>query len=499
MKKLVKITIIFCVVFCVWPSFAQTVNDSIVKQARTNADRSDYEKAMEALDKLILKWEEEKTRKTMQTNTDSILELANEAAEDGKYDEAILHVVTVRNIWEERHEIENPPNMDSVFNVAIISAGEKKYDKARRHADMVLEAFPDRADVLVFKANIDAWEGKYDSADIKLNRVYDMDPENVELYDSWMNVQLWDKEYTKLLSKADLAEDHDYPKKENLTIKRIYAYKGLMEYDKAIAILEQKENEYLLDSSSFKYLYDEILLKSKRNFITAYYAIDLFEQNNPEPQHLAYLDYGVKINKNTLVIRLNWANRFNQNGAQLEGDFYLNLPKSQYLYFNYGFALTEELFPRHRAGIEYYFPLEKSFEGSFGARYLHFINNQVFVLTGHIGKNINKMWFSLRPYFSFEKSGNYLSLVGNARLYGDNRLNFWGVELGYGNSPDERYILDPDGNYFSYNSYRIKLEKGIRLGKVSDLRLGASYTYEEIQRNVFRSRFTFEVIYKYRF
>lgn len=498
MKNYIQYILVFCLSLFVWSAQAQT-NDSIVIQAKNSADKSDYEKAMKSLDQLIQKWQEEQTKKIMKTNTDSILELANTAAEEGKYDEAIEHVITVRGIWEERHEIEHPMNMDSIFNVAIVSAREKKYDKARRHADMVLEAFPDRADVLVFKANIDAWESKFDSANIKLNKAYQLNHENKELYDSWLNVQLWDQEYQKLLDKANLAEENEYPDKENLTLKRVYAYKGLMEYDSAISILERKENKYLLDSSSIKYLYDEMIMKSKRNFITAYYAIDLFENNNPEPQHLAYLDYGVRLNKNTLVLRLNWANRFNQNGAQLEADFYLELPKSQYMYFNYGFALTNELFPRHRAGVEYFFPLKKNFEGSIGARYINFTDNQVFVLTGHLGKNINKLWLSLRPYFSFQKSGNYLSLVGNARLYGNNRLNFWGVELGYGNSPDERYILDPGGDYFNFNSYRIKLEKGFKIGKASDLKLGASYTYEEIQKSVFRSRITFEVIYKYRF
>jgi len=237
MKSLIKISVVIALALLVWSSSAQTVNDSIVKDAKTNANKSDYEKAMESLDQLIKKWEEEQNRKIIQTNTDSILELANKAAENENYNEAIEHVITVRNIWEERHQLENPPNMDSIFNVAVVSAREKKYDKARRHADMVLEAFPDRADVLVFKANIDAWESKFDSADVKLNKAYKLDHESVELYDSWLNVHLWDQEYRKLLDKADLAEENDYPKKENLTLKRVYAYNGLLEYDSALAIL----------------------------------------------------------------------------------------------------------------------------------------------------------------------------------------------------------------------------------------------------------------------
>jgi YaiO family outer membrane protein len=499
MKLNARYLLVFLILAVAFVSKAQTVTDSIVTQAKTNANKSDYDKAMESLDKLIKKWEEEQVKKIMETNTDSILKLANDAADEEKYNEAIQHVITVRNIWEERHQIENPPNTDSIFQLAIDAARKRKYEKAKRQADIVLGYFPERADVMVFKANIDAWEAHYDSANIKLQQAYKLQPENSELWDSWLNVKLWEREYKQLLAKADLAEDHEYDNKENLTLKRVYAYEGLREYDSVLAILDRKENEYLLDSTSIKYLYDETLFKSKRNFITAYYAIDLFENNNPEPQHLAYIDYGVKINKNTLVLRLNYANRFNKSGLQMEADYYLTLPKSQYIYLNYGFALTQELFPRHRAGAEYYFPLRKKFEASVGARYLHFTDNQVFVLTGHLGKIVNKFWFSLRPYFSFQQSGNYLSMVGNVRWYGQHRLNFWGVEVGYGNSPDERYILDPDGNYFNYNSYRIKLEKGLKVGKVSDLRLGATYNYEEIQKSVFRSRFTFEIIYKYRF
>jgi len=389
-------------------------------------------------------------------------------------------------------------NTDSLFRVAITQAQQKQYKESIATAKNVLEILPDRDDINIFIANVYAWNKKFDTAKIYINKAYQQNPSSQELYDSWLNILLWSGEYEKLLSAADVAVKNKYANHYNLTLKRLYAYKYLGEYEKGIEMFADGKNNQLLDSIRINAVYRDMLLKHHKNTITAYYSIDLFDKNDPSPQHLAFVDFAFKIKKHTLVPRINYANRYGINGLQLEVDYYHLLKKSKYLYFNYGASIVNYLFPKHRAAAEFYFPLPAHFEASAGMRYMYFTDNHIFVITGHIAKYVKSFWLSFRPYFSIEKAGNSFSAVVNTRKYAKNPFNFWGVELGFGNSPDDRYIIDPSGVRYRLTSYRIKLEKNLMLGKKDDIRFSLGYAYEETLDNIFRNRYTIEIIFKHR-
>jgi len=186
--------------------------------------------------------------------------------------------------------------------------------------------------------------------------------------------------------------------------------------------------------------------------------------------------------------------------VQLETDFYLNLKNKQYMYFNYGYAFANSLFPLHRLGFEYYFPLKYKIDGSLGGRYMVYPASQVLILTGHLEKYLGSSWVALRPYYVFITQSNRhsFSLIGDYRLYGKNELNFWGLELGYGNSPDDRYSISQFGGFNQLVAYKVKVEKNLILNRISDLRIGLGYTWEEFYTNQFRSRYTIELGYKIR-
>lgn len=385
---------------------------------------------------------------------------------------------------------------DSLLVKAQEEAIKGNYAAAVKKADSVFHIYPRSINALVMIAKSYAWQGVYDTAKIYLNLAYKNGPKNESLYDVWLNTLLWNQEYNEVIKKANLAEKNDYGNDYNLAQKRLYAYDALIEYDSAVSVFEPEEQKALLDSTPLFNAYRDILIKSKKHTITGYYAIDLFGNNDPKPQHLAYIDYGFKIKKNTLIFRLNYANRFGTDGLQVEVDYYHLLKKSKYFYFNYGISVMNEVFPKHRAGIEYFFPLKNKFEASVGARYMYFTDKHVPILTGHIGKYLNKYWFALRPYYTFDE--NSISLVANIRRFSDISFNYWGLELGYGNSPDERYLLDPTGDYFNLNSYRVKLEKSLMVTTTNDLKISFGFAYEETAKSVFRNRYTIEIIYKHR-
>ena len=70
-------------------------------------------------------------------------------------------------------------------------------------------------------------------------------------------------------------------------------------------------------------------------------------------------------------------------------------------------------------------------------------------------------------------------MVFNTRYFEGNPINYWCLELLYGNSPDDKYTIPQTTGNLLLNSYQIKLEKNIALFKVCELKLSAAYAYEE--------------------
>lgn len=240
------------------------------------------------------------------------------------------------------------------------------------------------------------------------------------------------------------------------------------------------------------------MLKRNKNVISAYYTIDLFDKIF-SPQHLASLGYSFPVYDNTLGFRINYANRFGLNDFQLETDFYLKFKNKQYLYLNYGYAFNASLFPEHRIGIEYYFPVTPKTDASIGGRFLKYTFSDVYIATGHIGHYFGNSHLSLRPYYVLKmpNAESSISLLANYKIFERNELNYWGIELGYGNSPDDSYSTSP-AQFSQLSNYKIRLEKNLMINRTSDLHFVVGYSYEEYLLNMFRNRFIFELGYKIR-
>jgi len=393
-------------------------------------------------------------------------------------------------------------NTDSIFQNAINLSKSQQYDQSITEAKKALDSDKKRGDILVFIANVYSWQGDNKSAKTYLNYANDLNYHADDYYQSLTNVLLRSGDFSDLLIKCNEAEKNGYSNTEDLLLKRMIAYSGLKQYNDGVNLIEKPENQRYLEIEQIDNLYTSLLIKRNSHIISAYYTLDLLSDNFA-PQHLASLGYSFKVGEHTWAFRANYANRFGLNDVQLETDFYLMLPKEHYMYFNYGygFGFNGNLFPRHRVGIEYYFPLPNKFEGSIGGRYLNFPFSNVLILTGHLGKYFGKSWVSVRPFYVYKipDKTSSVSVIGNYRLYGKNELNYWGVEVGIGNSPDDIYSTS-FGSFNQLMAYRVKLERNMMLNRVSDLHIGLGYSREQFgTTNIqFRNRFTLELGYKLR-
>lgn len=385
-------------------------------------------------------------------------------------------------------------NTDSLFITAINDSKQKKYNEAIIKAEKILIIHPDRDDIMVFIANVYAWKGEYENALNFMGKAYQLNPQSVELYDAWLNILLWSENYKKLIEISDLAKQNNYPNNYNLVLKNAIAYKNTGEYKKGINLIE--ENLEYLDSVQLKRIYNELYSLNKSDAISLYYAIDLFDDPSFTSQHMSYIDYAIKIKQNTLIPRLNFANRYSNNDFQIETDYYQIFTKRRYLYSNLGMSINKSLFPDYSAGLELYFPMGKAFEMSLGSRYLKYNSNNIFILTGNVNTYYKNLWFMIRPFFVIQDTKNSLTTMFTIRYYSTNPINYWGLELLYGNSPDERYSVSQPSQRFLLENYRVKIQKNIVIFKYHELKLSSAYSYEEYMLNSYRNRFTFDVLLK---
>ncbi len=393
--------------------------------------------------------------------------------------------------------VEAQVNTDSLYNSAIQDAKGGNYDIALQKADTLLKILPERYDIMVFKANVHAWQNKFKKADEYAEKAYKINPQSEELYDTWLNIMFWSKKHGKLIEIADLAKTNNYPNNYNLVLKKAIALKALHQYNKAINLIDS--NKYLLDSSKIEQLYKELQLLNRTNAISLYYSIDLFDDTQFKPHHFAYIDYSAKIGRYTIIPRLNYARRFQENDLQLEADLYYRLKNESYIYANYGLGFQKKLFPMHRMGLEYFFPIRKVLDASIGWRYMSSLNYNIHILTGHLSKYIGNFWIAYRPFYVLHSQKKTLTSLLEARYYEKNPINYWGIELLYGNMFDEEHFLLQSTDNLLLKKYRIRIKKNIALFKYNELKITAAYSSEEFIADKFRNKIIFEILFKHKF
>jgi len=393
-------------------------------------------------------------------------------------------------------------NVDSIFNKAILFSRSNEFNKAIVEANKALQADGKRADIYVFTANVYSWKSNNDSALIVLNNARKLNYLTADFYDAALNILLRANKNDSLLQVCDEAEKQGYKDSKNLIMKRLIAFENKKEYDKIITLLGKDENKKYLEEANIADIYRRIKEKSLYQKITVDYAIDLFQK--VPAHHYFAMAYSTKVKNLSTSFGLNYANRFGKNDLQIEYTGYKTLVSENYWYLNYGYAFGNVLFPKHRAGLEYNFKLSSHWDASLGGRYLFYplsTDKNIWIATGNIGVSMKNSWLTLRPFYVIHESGKSLSFSTKFRLYDDNPANFWGVEFGFGNSPDDSYTAS-QGAFNQLMSYRIKMEKNSTLSDKSEIFMAAGLVFEEYYVSATiekRNRFIIDLGYRFKF
>lgn len=369
-------------------------------------------------------------------------------------------------------------------------------DSARVLLNAALKKSPSYADIRILLARTYAWDGRRDEARKELKIVLAQKPKYLDALYAALDVEMWDDKLDAALVICNNAL-RAYPNEEELLVRRVKIYRDMNKDVEALFTLSILE-DLNRSNANIEPLRESIKTKTLLNSVSLSYAYDWFSERY-DPRHAYTLQYARTTPYGTMMLKLNSAHRFGNIGRQLEFDAYPKIIPGIYAYVNYGFSWTKN-FPDHRLGLEPFFKLPASFEGSVGTRLLFFGPSAVDIYTISVGYYYSDYWFSLRSYLTpgTVELSRSISLTVRQYFGGDGTYAFF--KAGVGSSPD-------DDNYVDTSGTRIDLLKSQSVGTgfqwVIDnqytVDLSADYKYEEIVRGFLVNTYSISAGVKFKF
>jgi len=372
---------------------------------------------------------------------------------------------------------------------ARVLASAGKHGEARQICRVILAKGFD-PDVAVYLGRTYAWENRYDSARIIVRDVLQRFPEYPDALNAMADVEFWSGNTAKAVEYCDRAIKTD-ASSEFFHIKKAQILHNSGKTENSVLVLEEflkkNPNNEAATSKLKEYRQD-----FKKNEVLLIYTIDLFDEAfDRDPWQIQAWSYERKTNAGPVIARVNYANRFEKTGFQIEADAYPRLSGNNYLYMNYGYSQSS-IFPIHRAGLEWYHNFTNGFEGSAGMRLLNFDPSNVYIYTASVGKYAGNYWFSVRSFVTPETEKTSVTGVLLVRRYFSGSKNYAGVKLGYGNSPDEIRNLIDSSQKLSLKTQWLRLEFNRNFAHTWTFGAGATMGREERLPETFSGYYSFE-------
>ncbi len=396
-------------------------------------------------------------------------------------------------------------NSDELFvNARTAAFEEEDYPKAIRITKQALEISPDYADIRIFLGRLYTWTDEVELARKEFDRVMEKDSGYEDAHLAYGYLEYWNDNPEKALVVIEPGIEKN-PDSKGLLMLKAEILNDLERFADANKTLE----ELLVfhpNYSEARAFSQKIKDLSSKNQIGVSYDFVRFDKRFDDPWHLASLSYGRQTSIGSITGRLNYANRFTNNGVQFEVDAYPKISETFYAYVNGGISDNEGIFPRYRAGFSLYANLPKAFEADTGFRYLSF-GSSTWIYTASIGKYYSNYWFNLRTYLTPSNNSLSKSLTLSIRYYLAGADDYLSFGIGTGLSPDRpenNILFNQDNLTGNSNPYDLKsnfislgYRKSIRETNVFSIKVGIEN--QEYAQNEKGYQFSVGVGYNKRF
>ncbi|MDD3722173.1 MAG: YaiO family outer membrane beta-barrel protein [Lutibacter sp.] len=329
-------------------------------------------------------------------------------------------------------------NPDTAFEKARELAFNNQRKQAQDTLLFILTKYPDYHDIRSFLASTYSWDGDYKKAKTEFSYILGKDPQRKTDWIAAINNELWaDKPFSAL----ELAENalKYFPADGDILYLKASAQENANNPEEALSTIQLVLGQNPNNQKAIDY-------KNKLSNTLSYNAIGIkssvdFYSETFDPMQYYSLNYSRQTKYGSIIGKMNFNRRFNDNGLQFEVDMYPKITKGLYAYLNLGFS-NSYLYPDVRYGAELYKSLPKSFEVSLGFRALKY-STTTNIYTGSVGWYTGNSYWSFRPYLTPGDNGTSKSGTLNYRKYRSDANNYFSVSLGMGFSPEiDRFQFD---------------------------------------------------------
>lgn len=371
---------------------------------------------------------------------------------------------------------------DGLFKAARHAAfNENDYGKAKAFCAKALTQSPDYADIRIFLGRLYAWSKQYDSARSCFKAVLYKQPAYEDASLAYSDVEYWSENYQQALMVVDSGLVY-HPASNDLLLRKAKVLNAMGLYkraDSAVTVLLKKDRGNTEALALANRIKDNVAV----NKVSISYDYVNFDQKFPstDPWHLVSMDYTRQTKLGSVTGRINYANRFKENGVQYELEAYPHISKTFYSYVSAGYSNNVGVFPQWRGGFSLYANLPVSFEGELGWRYLYFTSSTN-IFTAYLGKYYKSWLFGLRTYVTPGGTGTSQSYNASARYYFGGADDFLGLTIGTGVSPDDRAISQLIKT--NLKTYKAALDFKHTIGSFNVITFNASIINQELQTGV---------------
>lgn len=389
---------------------------------------------------------------------------------------------------------------DGLLKAARNATFDKKdYGLAKTFLYHALSISPGYADIKVFLGRIHTWSNNLDSARFYFNEVLKVNPGHEDAAVAFSDMEYWNDNNEKSHNIVTEALVY-HPASADLLFRKARALNSLHRYTEADVAVQQvlRINKNNSDARSLANRIKELATKNK---IGISYDYVYFDKQFKDPWHLSSFDYTRRTGFGSLIGRVNYANRFKENGVQYELESYPRISKTFYSYISAGYSDNVGVFPQWRGGFSLYINLPKSYEADLGVRYLKFSGDPTWIYTGYLGKYYKSWLFGARAYVTPGAFTNTVSAsyTASARYYYGSADDMFGINVGYGISPDDRFNSIQIDSKIRLVSYKAGLSFKKKVSKSSVLSIDGSWFNQEYLPQVIGNQYQFSLGWLRRF
>ncbi|WP_136667909.1 YaiO family outer membrane beta-barrel protein [Flavobacterium sp. H122] len=382
---------------------------------------------------------------------------------------------------------------DAVFDKAHKLAVANKFEESIELVKSLHANYPQNNDYSLYLGYLYHWSNQNQEAEKMVAPILKANPLQKEAYDLMIKIKSRLSEYNSVVELADQGKQK-FPESEDFyKFQKAMALEKLNNNTEAVSELESIPSTSQLKKDA-DYLQTQIE-KKKKNSIAIGNLYTNYD-NSPAPLNITHLEYSRKVKTTTLIGRINYGTSSDRKNLLGELDAYIKLKSKGYFYLNTGISGNENIFPKYKFGAEYYQDFKK-ISTSLGARYLGFNqDNNVLLLTGHLGVAVYDWKIEYRHYLSNSNDNWFSSSILNFRKNFEATESYIQLDLQYGTLP---YFFLNNDSFQRLNAYRIGLNSKFRIKKDFFIQPIVMYEREEFIPTEYRNRITGQLILSKRF